>query len=331
MTSLAPFRPPTLERWEVWDHYLESLPDAGFRQSSWWAALHPTGAADLFGLMIRRDGIILGGGVTYLHRWDARHGYYLMPDGPILPAGDLSRREVLSALFTAIRERRRREPVTVSHLRISPRWQELPDHLGDISPAPPPYGPAVGPRHLVSVDLRTSETGLLARMAPVARSHIALGRRFGLTVTEDWTEGGVTDLLDMMRVGRKRDPQWPAIEVELTRAIPQLLQRRQGMLCFAEDGGTRLAGAMVVHFGPRATCIAAGALQEGRQVIAPTLLQFEMMRRAKAHGCTWYEAPVGGITLDLGGAPDALTPPLDIVFDPQGYEAFQRKGWVAAE
>ena len=326
MTGLALFRPPTVERWEVWDHFLGSLPDAGFRQSSWWAAFHPGGATDAFASMVRREGIILGGGVVFLHRWGERYGSYVMPDGPILPDAEPLRRHVIRAIFTEIRQHRSREPVTVTHLRIAPRWQQVPEYLHDLIPAPAPDGPLAGLRHLVAVDLCASETSILVRMAPAARSRIALGRRLGVEITEDGSSQGVEDLLDLMRVGRIRDPQWAATEAELARAIPYLLEQRQGTLYFAEDDGARLAGAMVVHFGRRATCIAAGALQEGRQLIAPTLLQFEAMRRAKAHGCTGYEAPVGGIALELGGETLSLAPALDVVFDPAGYEAYRASG-----
>jgi hypothetical protein len=68
-----------------------------------------------------------------------------------------------------------------------------------------------------------------------------------------------------------------------------LLPRRQISIFFAEYQGKRLAAALVVYFGRRATYFFGGSLALHRSIMAPHLLHFEIMRSAKARGCEWYD------------------------------------------
>jgi lipid II:glycine glycyltransferase (peptidoglycan interpeptide bridge formation enzyme) len=63
----------------------------------------------------------------------------------------------------------------------------------------------------------------------------------------------------------------------------------QESVFFAEYQGLRLAAAVVEYFGRRATYFFGGSLDSHRHVMAPYLLHFEIMRRAKAMGREWYD------------------------------------------
>src|SRR5258706_26851 len=109
---------------------------------------------------------------------------------------------------------------------------------------------------------------------------------------------------------------------------------------FAEYQGRRLATALVVYFGRRATYFFGGSLSLHRRVMAPYLLHFEIMRRAKALGCEWYDfwgiAPkdqpdhswqdISAFKRKFGGVEVNLVPALDYVYDAAAYERY-----VAAE
>ena len=58
----------------------------------------------------------------------------------------------------------------------------------------------------------------------------------------------------------------------------------------AEYEGKRIATALVVYFGRRATYSFGGSLAAHRRVMAAHLLHFEIMRRAKALGHEWYDS-----------------------------------------
>lgn len=314
MTDLIHADPALVARWEAWDRFLESRPDTGYRQSSWWAAGPAPGSEAAFAVVVRRGGIILGGGIVLLRRWGERRGSYLIPDGPILPPRPRGSAEVLSALVQEIRTRRAPEGLGISHLRIAPRWSDWPEHLRSLAPVPVATDPHVGPRRLISVDLRASETGILARMTPEARTNVALARRFALEVEEDPSAGGVAGLLEMAGL---------AADEALSALVARLRRPGRGGVLFVTDGGIRLAAAVWVRHGSRATLAFSAARHPDRQRIAPTLLQFEVMRRAKIAGCLWYELPHTPLAAALGGDPIHLAPAADIVFDPAAYHAYR--------
>jgi len=115
---------------------------------------------------------------------------------------------------------------------------------------------------------------------------------------------------------------------------------RQAALFFAEYRGRRLAAALVTYLGGKATYFFGGSLVLHRKVMAPYLLHFEIMRRAKARGCEWYDfwgiAPkddpdhpwqdISAFKRKFGGVEVNLVPALDYVYDAAAYERY-----VAAE
>lgn len=118
--------------------------------------------------------------------------------------------------------------------------------------------------------------------------------------------------------------------------VPVLTSLDRGSVFFAEHEGTRLAAALVVYFGRRATYFFGGSLASDRGVMAPYLLHFEIMRRAKEMGHEWYDlwgvAPAGDLDhpwqnisvfkRKFGGHELDLVPTLDYVYDGAAYEDY---------
>src|SRR5208337_5359707 len=111
----------------------------------------------------------------------------------------------------------------------------------------------------------------------------------------------------------------------------------RGSVFFAEYQGTRLATALVVYFADTATYYYGGSRAIHRNVMAPYLLHFEIMRKAKALGCRYYDlhgvtpsgAPDDGLKdisvfkRKLGGRELRLVPTLEYVYDPVAYEEWE--------
>ena len=211
--------------------------------------------------------------------------------------------------------------MVISHLRLEPRWEQLPEYLKDLRPI------QVGPsRCATTIDLTVSETAILAQMAPATRSLIALARQLGLAIEEDATDHGIADLIRIAGRSGVRSTGIRAPDTE--RLLPLLRTPGRGGIFFAADGSERLAGAAVVVFGGRATLIVACAVDAARQALAPTLLQFEMMRRMRGRHCATYDlgefATRGTLFEGLGGERRTLVPPLDLILDASTYAAFPR-------
>lgn len=331
-----PVRSPVATGWVVWDRFLQTRQDTGFRQSSWWAEFGAATGIRNFGVVIRRQGIVIGGGVVHTFAWRPGEGFFHLPEGPVLPDDPARGREVFAAVLSAVRHHRHAGPLSISHLRLEPRWRELPGFLQEFDIVPAPDDLAPGPRHTLSVDLRNSETGVLARMTAEARSSIALARRLGVTVVEDGSAAGIADFLALYP--RMTSHPGPASRPDayFTTLIPALTAGGRGSLLFAQVGEERLAAALVVYFGIRGTCCFAASNETHRERMAPYLLQFEGMRHAKGRGCEWYD--LGGIgALDppdpfrtvipgsqneFGGTRLDLVPALDLIFDRGAYARY---------
>jgi lipid II:glycine glycyltransferase (peptidoglycan interpeptide bridge formation enzyme) len=115
-----------------------------------------------------------------------------------------------------------------------------------------------------------------------------------------------------------------------------LLPLKQVELFFSEHQGRRLATALVIYFGSRATYFYGGSLALRRRVMAPYLLHYEIMRRAKAMGYEWYDlwgiAPanehdhpwqdISVFKRKFGGTELNLVPTLDYIYDSAAYRQY---------
>lgn len=311
-------------------------PDAGFMQSSWWAEFRAAAGFRNFGVIIRRQGIVTGGGVVHSYSWRPGEGFYYLPEGPVLPADPARGREVFAAVLGAVRHHRHAEPLSISHLRIEPRWQELPPFLEEFDIVPAPEDVFTEPRHTLCVDLRGSETGILAQMHPKGRYNIAVARRHGVTVVEDGSAAGIADFLALYQGMTERKGLRSKPDDYFTTLIPALTATGRGSLLFAQLGDERVATILVVYFGVRGTYFFGASGDAHREVMAPYLLQFEGMRHAKGRGCEWYdlwgiaptaapEHPWHGITefkMKFGGDRLDLVPTLDLIFDRGAYARY---------
>jgi lipid II:glycine glycyltransferase (peptidoglycan interpeptide bridge formation enzyme) len=326
---------PELERWRMWDSFLEATPRAGFMQSSWYADFRSCSGIRCFGILLKEEEIIVGGAMVMTLTYAPGHCFYYISDGPVVPEDEPTAREVFENTVNLVAKHRVLETETVSHLRIEPRWRSAPSYLHGFQPltCPDPY---VEPRDTLLIDLRPSEAAILAQMKPKGRYNIRLAQRHGVRVVEDQSERGVRDFFNIYSrtVGRQGLDLKPLDYFRKLVAI--LCARGQVSIFFAEYRARRLATALVVYFGRSATYFFGGSLAVHRRVMAPYLLQFEIMRCAKARGCDWYDlwgvAPLGAtddpwedisvFKRKFGGMELNLVPTLDYVYDRAAYELY---------
>ena len=335
MRSSAAVAP--IDRWAAWDRFLESTPATGFMQSSWWADFRTTVGFSHFAAILKGPGGIVGGGMVQRLRHRSGAVFYYMQDGPVLPTDAALAGDVLEATLATLEERRATEKEDVSHLRIEPRWEEgagIP--LAGFEPVAR-RDRYVEPRNTLCVDLRPKPDGILAGMRPKGRYNISVARRHGVSVVEDTSPRGLADFLRIYRdtAGRQGFRTKPKSYFDALLAVAA--PRGRGALLFAEHQGQRLAAALVILFGSRATYFYGGSLAERRHIMAPYLLHFVAMCRAKVAGCEWYDlwgvAPEGepahpwaGISVlkrRFGGREVRLVPTRDYVYDRSAYMRYQ--------
>jgi len=324
------------DRWKAWDDFLESKPDTGFMQSSWWADFRATVGYEHFGAVLKSGGAVVGGAMVQKYCYAPNQAFYYIQDGPALPEDDAAAGEVFDAILETIGERRQTEEQRISHLRIEPRWQRLPDFVRGFQAIPECMDDYGEPRNTLWVDLRPSEETILAQMKPKGRYNIRLASRHGVSVVEDTSEQGLADFLRLYKRMAIRHEIGGKPPGYFRSLVSGLVSVQKGAIFFAEYKGRRLAAAIVVYFGRRATYFFGGSLVTDRRVMAPYLLHFEIMRRAKAMGCEWYD--LWGVSPEsepdhcwqnfsvfkrkFGGVDVRLVPTLDLVYDAAAYDQY---------
>jgi lipid II:glycine glycyltransferase (peptidoglycan interpeptide bridge formation enzyme) len=325
-----------LVNWKAWDEFLASRTNAGFKQSSWYTAFRVARGWKHFGTVLRDGETIVGGAMVLKRSFTPEKCYYYIHDGPVLleSDSDAEQEQVFRAIMEFIEGKRQNEQQVVSHLCINPRWEHVPSFLRGFQESNLYYG---SPRDTQCIDLNSSENDILAQMKQNGRYNIGIARRSGVSVVEDVSAQGIDDFLDVynetvIRKGLQGlDPDY------FHTLIPMLSASECGSIFFAEYQGTRLATALVVYFGRTATYYHGGSRTIHRNVKAPDLLQFEIMRKVKALGCQCYD--MGGVTPQseprngwtgfsdfkrkFGGRELRLVPTLEYIYDPSAYQEWK--------
>jgi len=332
-----PPTPASPDRWQAWDRLLAATPETGFMQSSWWAEFRSASGYEHFGVMLKNAGAILGGAVVLKFTYADDHCFYYVPEGPVVPSDQAVAGAVFDATLAAIEDHRRAEPKQVSHLRIEPRWQRLPRFVSRFQPVRPFSDVFFEPRNTQCIDLRVSEEAILAQMKQKGRYNIRVAQRHGVSVVQDRSEQGLADFQRIYEETAERQGMNAKPPHYFQALLSLLTPRNCGSLFFAEHQGARVAAAVVVFFGRRATYFYGGSLDSRREVMAPYLLHFEIMRAAKALGHDWYDLwgtaphdkpdhPWHNITVfkrKFGGVALDFVPTLDYVYDAAAYEHYQ--------
>lgn len=195
----------------------------------------------------------------------------------------------------------------------------------------------VEPRNTLYVDLRPRPEDILTGMRPKGRYNISVARRHGVSIVEDTSIRGLTDFVRVYRDTAGRQGFRPKAASYFESLLGVAAAGRGGSIYFAQHDGLRLAASVVIRFGSRATYFYGGSLAERRHVMAPYLLHFEIMCRAREAGLEthdlWGVAPKGdqanswaGLSAfkrRFGGREVSLMPTLDYVYDRSAYMRYQ--------
>jgi peptidoglycan pentaglycine glycine transferase (the first glycine) len=317
----------------AWNEFLELKTNTGFMQSSWWADFMTTQGWGHFGTALRDGETVVGGAVVWTYSFTPEKCFYYIPEGPVILESDsiAEQEQVFQEIMEFVEGKRKKEQQVVSHLRIEPRWRHLPIFVRGFQEA---YDYFHLPRDTLCIDLKPSESAILAQMKPKGRYNIGVARRHDVSIVEDVSPQGIEDFLRIYKKTYDRKDLEAIDPSYYHTLIPMLSALGRGSVFFAEYQGMRFATALVVYFGCTATYLYGGSLATHRNLMAPYLLQFEIMCKARARGCQWYDffgiAPesesshawtnISVFKRKFGGQHLRLVPTLDYIYDPVAYQ-----------
>lgn len=327
--------PQNNDDWQVaWDEFLATQrTDIGFMQSAWYLNTLLAFGWGYFDSFIAQNTQIQAGARVLIKHISSDHLCYYIPDGPALSSDPVQCEDQFNAILDHCDQIRQQSNTLVSHLRIEPRWTERPAFIDS--------GHEITawdePRDTLYIDLRLSEAEILANMKPKGRYNIKVATRHGVTVDINNSDSAIEAFLQMYvsTLNRKRAS---ALDTEYMRIlIDNTIERDCGELYIAQYNSQILAAAFVVYHGDMATYLWAASSDQHKNLMAPYLLNFEIIRHAKTRGHLWYDfygiSPLGDgdnkldnvtrFKRQFGGVEKRFIPSLDFVYDEPSYRRFR--------
>jgi lipid II:glycine glycyltransferase (peptidoglycan interpeptide bridge formation enzyme) len=145
-------------------------------------------------------------------------------------------------------------------------------------------------RATIIVDLRPDEDAMLASFKPKSRYNIRLAERRGVTVAPvPLDDTSIDTMYSLMASTRDRAGFTLRSKAYFSQYWRLHAAAGQGQLFFASLGGQVLAGVFATYLGSKAWYKDGGSTKEHAAVMAPHLLQWEVMRWLKARGVEAYD------------------------------------------
>ena len=158
-------------------------------------------------------------------------------------------------------------------------------------------------RATIIVDLRPEEDAMLASFKPKTRYNMRLAERRGVTVAPvPLDDASIDTMYALMAATRDRAGFTLRSKAYFSQYWRLHAAAGQGQLFFASLDGEVLAGVFATYIGKKAWYKDGGSTKEHAAVMAPHLLQWEVMRWLRARGVEAYDLvavpPASALTPD---------------------------------
>lgn len=280
---------------QEWDAFILAN-DGCFLQSWDWAEFQRSFGRKVFRSTVKdQAGQIVAQFAEISHELPLGLRYAYVPRGPVIVAD--AGREHLDTALGALQQSMRRSGAVFA--RIDFPWPQANDSVTpiELEERDLVYAKSIAPADTSIVDLTGSEEELLAAMHHKTRYNIRLAEKHGVTFREGRPGSG----------GRAADSElfWRMLSETASRDIfhthpkeyyrlmlDTLGENTDGLkvkLCFVEHGGHAIAAGLFGYFGDTVTYLHGASVGHFRNLMAPYLLHWEVMRRAKAEGYRAYD------------------------------------------
>lgn len=295
---------------KAWENLVEQNSSSGFMQSFFWTEFTNLLGWPTFKIGSVDSGKLIGGAIVTKFTTDNGHNYLYIPEGPVVPYEESSADKIFDALISEIDKI---ADLTgdhrTSHLRIDPKLTSVPSFLNRFQKAPV----NLEPLRTLLIDLSLPKEKILAQMKPKGRYNIKVAQRHKLEVRSTTLQSGLNSFLNFYQqtVNRKQFKGKDEIYfIKLAKIIGSL---QEAKFFFISDQKNILAVALIIFYGELVTFLFGASSNDNRHKMAPYLLHWEIICRAKEMGYRFYDF--------YGIVPDEN----DVSHPWQGFTAFKKK------
>lgn len=298
----------------VKDNILSNVPDGGFLQSAHWEDFQQS-----LGRKVIRIENQAASALLIEHRLPLVGSYFFVPRGPILKitnnklqdtnkaripnskisgfsgSGKAGQFSIFNQFINELITQAMNE--NVRWIRVEPQNDEdlklIKEALKGKYPIKKSYKNHE-PAQTIMLDLKKSEEEILAGMKSKTRYNIRLAKKKGVDIVESRDPKDFRIFSDLVETTSKRDKvaSHPAsYYIKMIETIGDSALK----LYLAKYKNKTIAGVLISFSGKVATYLHGASSDEHRNVMAPHLLQWEAMKKAKKLGCEKYD--LGGVKI----------------------------------
>jgi len=309
---------------DAWDNFVLSHPQGSVHQTSAWASFQKQipGRDEVlgFGMKDKQNKIIATCLCVKMHTGFGDKYWYYSPRGPVNPTPEFITHITHQLTNSSTRPLFWRidpyitKQLTLSHLKISPATQQYQ------------------PTDSLVLDISQSEEDLLAQMKRKGRYNISLARKKDVQIKKS------KDLNIFWKIYQETTGR-DGFSGHEKSYYEKFLDLPYSELFIAEFEGTPIAAAIATFCGSKAIYYYGASTSDPkyRPLMAPYLLQWEMILEAKKRNCTSYDftgiapedqpnheyAGISAFKWKFGGERHTYLPATEIIFRSWWYRLYR--------
>ncbi len=279
---------------EKWHDLVAKNPAGGFHQSKYFLDFRKSikWLAYQVGLFDSSTGELVGGAMIYLFQMKTESFLYI-PQGPII---EYTNKKVCLEQWKLIKEfcikiHEQHPEYKIKKLRVEPQLPQIPYFIQT------PWRKSLKndiPKSTLVIDLKQGYENIFKNMKQKGRYNIKLAFKKGVEV--EWVEKIDNEALAEFFALYKATYQRNAYKGKPLWVFERLVKHCEPVLklFFATHKGEKLAAALIIQFGKKATYFYGASSNHKKELMAPYLLHSEVIKWAQAQGFEEYD--LWGIT-----------------------------------
>lgn len=286
-----------LDKEELFNHYVSTHPCGDVLQTTWWGRLKSTSGWEYLPLGVMENGALQATALILIKRLPLNRTLLYSPRGPLY-----SNEDALLTLLHAGKDLAKKEKALVWKMdpaiaRDDDQWMTFVEKqkLKQVDAGLDFDG--VQPRFVMTLNLHSSLENLLKDMKSKTRYNIRYAKRQGVDVRSAKNKADLMVFYDLLQETALRD-NFTIRPLSYFEAMWEYLvenQLAQLFLAYFED--IPLAGAIAFRLGKTVWYVYGASSNQKRNLQAPHLIQWEMIKWAKSRGCSVYD--FRGVSGDL--------------------------------
>lgn len=295
------------ERRTDWNAFVAASPAGDFAQAWEWGELKARTGWTPLRFALQQDGAIVAGTQVLARTVPGGRSLFYAPRGPLLGGPDPH--GALGELLAAVAEVARKQRALA--LKVDPA---VPDTDGSFARMLGAYGfrrsphdegafGGLQPRYVMKVDISPDEETLLGSFHPKWRYNVRLAQRKGVAITAAATRDDVATFYAVLRETAARDGFGVRALSYFLDMWDTCVEAGLARLFLGRLGEEVICGAIAFALGRQAWYVYGASANRHRETMPNHLLQWEMMRWAKARGCTVYD--MRGVAREADGSGDS--------------------------